>query len=204
MFSISFDGGNATRVEVRPGENVLSVIAKIRNYSNFKNDFLVLHKNRILDHKLALDKQGVSEGLIEVFPSVSTTAECQKKTLTEQIEDLQLEATRLMDLKIEKTLMDRHVLALYNSYFSSNPEATEGNYAYADSQESNYSPEMFDPSVFPCEKIEPGIPSKPLPMEWRSEKQNDFYAEPQEPMFSSVSEAGKYYKSRLTDQGWDW
>ena len=204
MFSISFDGGNSTKIEVKPGENVLNVISKITDYSKFKKDFLVMHKSRIINHQTPLDKQGVTEGLIEVFPNVSTTSDVPRKSLTEQIEDLRSEATRLVDLKIEKTLMDRHVFALCNSYFKSNPDVSEGNYDYYDTQQMNYSFEKYDPSVFPTEKVEPGIPSKPLPMEWKSDDQLEFYAEPQEPMFSSISQAGKYYKSRLTDQGWDW
>ena len=204
MCSISFDGNCPIPIEIKPNENILAVIRKIKDPSKFVPNFLVLYKSRIIEFEKSLSEQGVTNGTIEVFPSISTTAQTNRKMLSEQIEELGFEASRIMDIKIEKALNDPHVMALCNTYVNQHVE----DYYPQENQSTGfhflYSSGIFDPNIFPTEKSEDGIPNKPLPMEWRNEQQLDFLAEPQEPLFSSLSEARKYYSNQITEHSWDW
>ena len=201
MSFISFDGGAKLPIEIKPGDTIGDIIRKVLDPSKFVQNCLVLYKNRIIFHEKPLDKQDVTDGLIEVFPNVSTTSQTQRKMLSQHIEDLGIEASRIMDFKIEKTMTDPHVMAVCNSFINSNPEEMYPvYYQYGNSSHND----IYDPSVFPAEELEPGIPTKPLPMEWKSEQQLDYLAEPQEPLFNSITEARKYYSSQMTDHSWDW
>lgn len=190
---VSLDGSNPIPVEVNPNDLAGASVSKCFKSSNNENKALIICKNRILEPDKTLASQGVSDGeCVCVCTNVDPQHRTQTKILSERIEEIAMEAIKIMDFKIERVLSDPRVMASCNSCINSaNDEGT-------------FQREIYDPSVFPTEEIESGIPSKPLPMEWRSEQQLDFLAEPQEPLFSSISEARKYYSSQLTEHGWDW
>jgi hypothetical protein len=190
MISISIDENPEILVKAEPSTTIGNLINSIPSLRGLK-DLVVFYEFKIISNDKTIEELGIKDGAkLGVFTRNFKHRFEQSKTLSERIQDIAVEAVRIIDFKIERSLSDPKVMSVCNSYINSQMD------------NKNNENQINEVTEIPAQEIKSSITTEPLPMEWRSDEQNDFYAEPQEPIFHSISEARKYYSSQLSDYGW--
>lgn len=196
MFSllVVVDGNNSIHLNVDSNMQLGKALSIIPNLKDKSNSMVIIYDHRVLDITQTIDELGIpQDSRIIVYTHPDQCHYYYRKKLTDQIDDITMEAVKIMDSKIDRILDEPRVVSLCNNFFQN--EEDEVYHAQH---------EVYDPTLFPREKLKHTLSTEPLPMVWKTEQQLDIFAEPQEPTFSSVTEAREFYSNQLTEHGWNW
>ncbi|EAY19552.1 hypothetical protein TVAG_228140 [Trichomonas vaginalis G3] len=193
-FSVVIDGSPAIQLRANRNTKIHKALSLVPSLKNKLDDILIIYDHRVINQKQTIAEIGIKEGSsLAVYTQSENNQYYNRKKLSDQIEEITIEAIKIMDSKIDRILDEPRVVSLCNNFFQNEEEEIQPK-----------QDDVFDPTLFPQEKLVPHLSTEPLPMAWRSEPQYDIFSEPQEPSFSSVTEAREFYSNQLTEHGWNW
>ena len=209
--SISFQGASPIKVIADGNISIQTLLSKYlpEIQGNFE-DALVICNQKILSNNKTLNEQQIFDGA-QLF--VCPPNEELKNTrfyhdkLNSQIEQVALEASRILDQKIVRILDDPRVMRSFSSYVQSpNYGEPETSPSQASIEKNQIMMEILELEREQRMKIfeqTKKIPADPLPICWKKNNSQPFNDDTQEIYFKSVSDARKYYSHQLK-HAWYW
>lgn len=198
--SISISGASPIKIVADGNVSIDALLSTLPELRGNLDHFLIICNQKLLSKSKTLNELEIHDGAkIFVCPRGICTEnfEPKKIKLSEQIEEIAMEAVRIMDWKINRVLDEPRVMRSFSAYI-------QNEYSGEDlSRPSLYMNDNPMPTIVPLKRKE-NLSAEPLPMCWSSEIPLPIYEESQEPGFQTVSEARKYYSHQLTEHGWDW
>lgn len=198
--SISISGASPIKIVADGNVSIDAILSTFPELRGNLDHMLIICNQRLLSKSKTLNEQQIHDGArILVCPcAIDISAlESKKIRLSKQIEEIAMEAVRIMDWKINRVLDEPRVMRSFTTYI-------QNEYL---GEENSQSTEMENlktiPTKVPVNRASK-IPTEPLPMIWKNDVHQVICEENQDPCFQTVTEARKYYSHQLTEHGWEW